>query len=182
MKESLERRELGVKRHLVRRFFLLLGLGLLHATFLWEGDILTLYGSIGLFLLLFINRKKKTILVWGITLFILSPLLLLDFKEIDKKNKVNENIITYIEKSITIYSSGTYSEIYDDRNNSDPLEIDELEYLLLLILTPFIGAPLFLIGMYAAKNKWFHHPKNELPFYRKMMLLLIPSGIILKML
>ncbi len=62
MKESLEAKGLGTKRYFARRFLLLLVLGTLHSEFLWEGDILGFYGMMGFFLLLFMNRKPKTLL------------------------------------------------------------------------------------------------------------------------
>ncbi|KEQ27894.1 membrane protein [Paenibacillus tyrfis] len=75
MKESMEARSLKAGRHLVRRFLMLLGLGLLHSTYLWEGDILAFYGMMGFFLLIFMNRKAKTLLIWGTILLCLFGLL-----------------------------------------------------------------------------------------------------------
>ncbi len=44
----------------IRRIIILLLLGYIHGTFVWEGDILFAYGIIGIFLMMFINRKSKT--------------------------------------------------------------------------------------------------------------------------
>ena len=70
--ESIKNKNGKVKRHLWRRFLLLFTLGLLHSTYLWEGDILAFYGMMGIFLLIFLNRKKKTLIIWGVVLFILT--------------------------------------------------------------------------------------------------------------
>ena len=49
----------------IRRIIILLLLGYIHGTFVWEGDILFAYGVIGIFLMMFINRKPKTLLIWA---------------------------------------------------------------------------------------------------------------------
>jgi len=58
-----------------RRLFILMIFGAIHLFFLWEGDILTLYALIGLFLPLFRKCKDKTLLIWAAVL-ILSPILI----------------------------------------------------------------------------------------------------------
>ncbi|MGH1035988.1 hypothetical protein TUN_33010 [Bacillus sp. M21] len=69
--ESLRRRNKQIKWHLVRRFSMLILLGVLHTT-LWNGDVLLTYGIIGFLLLFIIERKPKTIIIIGIFLCILS--------------------------------------------------------------------------------------------------------------
>lgn len=71
MKESLERRKLGVKRYFFCCFFLFLGFGLLYGVFLWEGDIFMFYGMMGVFLLFFFLKcKVKIFLVWVLILLV----------------------------------------------------------------------------------------------------------------
>jgi uncharacterized protein len=48
-----------------RRLVILLGIGLLHATLLWSGDILTLYALVGFALLPFYGRASRTLLAWA---------------------------------------------------------------------------------------------------------------------
>ena len=60
-----DRQRAQIRTRFFRRSVLLIVLGLLHSTFIWEGDILLFYGAIGLFLVLFVKRKAKTILIWG---------------------------------------------------------------------------------------------------------------------
>ncbi|WP_338712179.1 DUF418 domain-containing protein [Bacillus pumilus] len=57
-----------------RRLTILLGIGLLHVTFVWIGDILTYYAAAGFLLLFFYKRTAKTILYWLITLFVIQLL------------------------------------------------------------------------------------------------------------
>ncbi|WP_062052518.1 DUF418 domain-containing protein [Bacillus sp. JCM 19034] len=180
MKESLERRQLGVKRTLFRRFLLLIVLGFLHSTFLWEGDILLMYGMMGIFLLLFVKRKAKTILIWALLFFGVTTLIgygsTLEFT--DEQHELNE----YIAKETATYSEGTYWEVVEFRNSEDSyqaLGLSEEDYLLILLLMPIINATPFLIGMYAAKKDWFSNPENLRSFYKKGMIL-IPIGLAFK--
>ena len=47
-----------------RRLTILLGLGLLHITFVWVGDILALYAITGYCLIAFYRRRLKTLVIW----------------------------------------------------------------------------------------------------------------------
>lgn len=47
-----------------RRLLILLGIGLVHAVLIWYGDILVSYALLGFVLILFRNRKDRTLLVW----------------------------------------------------------------------------------------------------------------------
>jgi uncharacterized protein len=60
-----------------RRLFVLIAFGLIHTLLIWEGDILLLYGLIGLFLPLFRNFSDKQLLFWQRCLFYLPYYLML---------------------------------------------------------------------------------------------------------
>jgi uncharacterized protein len=57
-----------------RRLFILFVFGLVHGALIWWGDVLLAYAIGGFMLLLFRNRKQKTVAIWGAALFAL-PLL-----------------------------------------------------------------------------------------------------------
>ncbi len=60
----------------LRRMFILLGIGLVHAYLIWFGDILIMYAVMGLLLfLLFRNRQPKTLRRWFF-IMLLVPLLI----------------------------------------------------------------------------------------------------------
>lgn len=183
MKESLERKNLKVKRYFARRALFLIAVGLIHSTFLWEGDILFFYGLMSFFLLLFLKRKKTTILVWGLVLFSIMQFFVLlgSFTGDAEEDLVApENLIPYVEKSIEVYSNGTYSEIMHFRNNEDPMQEEGYFLLLIVLLSPLFSAPMFLFGMYAAKIKLFLNPIKERKLYTFSAGFLIPIGLFLK--
>jgi uncharacterized membrane protein YeiB len=59
---GLERR--SVRKVLRRRSLLLIGLGLLHAVLLFQGDILAPYGATGLIALALVHRRRAVLLRW----------------------------------------------------------------------------------------------------------------------
>ena len=179
LKEKLELNGGNVKRHFARRFFLLMVFGLLHSLFVWEGDILLSYGLSGFLMLLFINRKKQTILVWTFFLLVLtSPLGYVEIQQTAEELKTQNN---YLQKESTIYATGNYGEIFEFRtSDEDPFGLPDYMYLIILLLTPLAIMPLFLFGMYAAKNAWFTQPKQERSMYIRYASLFLPIGLFLK--
>ena len=62
------------RRRWVGRAIGLLILGAIHLTFFFHGDILFLYGALGLLLLAFYFRKEKTLKVWAWVIYIFTTL------------------------------------------------------------------------------------------------------------
>ncbi len=179
LKEKLERNQLKVKRHLVRRFLLFFAFGLFHSIFIWEGDILGAYSLIGFLMLLFINRKKKTLLVWAIVLFVLTSLM--GFGEIEQTEKDIQLMESYILEETEAYSSDRYADAFAFRQSGElPFDLPEFFYVLMLVLTPLLIAPLTLLGMYAAKRNWFTNPKQERKWYIRGAMGFGITGLLLK--
>ncbi|MED4452677.1 DUF418 domain-containing protein [Metabacillus fastidiosus] len=176
MNESLKAKGLKTKRYFVRRYIMLLAFGILHGTFLWEGDILAFYGMVGFFLLLFLNRKRKTIFIWAIVLLFLIPFL--GYGNTDFTGEEKAQIIHYVKTTIDVYGSGSYAEIMAHRDVM-PLDFPPALVIFMLLLIPFVSAPLFLFGMYAAKINMFTEPNLEKKQYL-VGAMLIPAGLLLK--
>ncbi|MDC0762860.1 DUF418 domain-containing protein [Brevibacillus sp. AG] len=184
MQQSLAAKGLKQKRYLTRRFLMLIGLGLLHSYFLWEGDILGFYGMMGFFLLLFMNRKPKTLLIWGIVLLCLISLMGLAPDDPNDPTGITDSarMEAYVVKTMTVYGTGTYEEIVHHRSSEDPLGLPEYMMVALLLMAPLMSAPMFLFGMYAAKRRWFEKPEEERTSYLRNMLIFLPAGLLLKVL
>jgi uncharacterized protein len=179
LKEKLELHGGKAKRIFARRFLLLIIFGILHSTFMWEGDILLAYGCLGLLMMIFLNRKKKTIFSWAIVLFVLTTLL--GYGELEETTEQMNRMDTYIQKANVIYANGDYTEIKEFRNSGeDPLGLPGYMYIIIIMLMPFMLCPLFLLGMYAAKSGWFTQPKLERRLYLRCFAILVPSGLLLK--
>lgn len=163
---------------ILRRAIGLIVLGGLHATFLWEGDILLFYGFITLFLIPFINRKPKTLVIWASVLFVLTTALTYGSDEISAKD--DKEMAVYIDKANTTYANGSYQEIFDFRLNVMPPDIDDPVMIYIMILfAPLFFTPLFLLGMGLAKNHAFENMQDEKKWYI-LGSLFVPIGITCK--
>src|SRR5690625_3149952 len=90
MKDRIEIKELSFKAIYSRRLFMLLLFGSIHAFFIWDGDILTEYALLGFLLLLFNNKKPKTLFIWAISLYALYALfaILVSIVPVDATNEM----------------------------------------------------------------------------------------------
>ncbi|WP_260865733.1 DUF418 domain-containing protein [Paenibacillus xylanexedens] len=181
--ESLQYRELRPKCHLSRRFLLLFVIGLLHMNYVWEGDILAFYGVLGFFLIMFLNRKPKTLLIWAVMLLVVAGL-----SGLPASNPMNplanptSQMESYVLQSKEVFGSGSYAEIKDFNNHGDPFgdELNPALILLLLVFTPLMTIPMFLLGMHAARIGIFDDPQAMRQVYIRRAKLLIPAGLVLK--
>lgn len=178
MKESMNAKGLKYGRNVIRRSILLMALGFVHSL-LWDGDILLFYGGISFFLLLFVNRKPKTLMIWGIIFLILS--IALSFGGSSPTSPEDAlRMETHVRETINLYGTGTYSEIMNHRMTSDPLGMPGWMVFFVLLLTPLILGALFLFGMAAAKRGRFSSPKREKGVYLRYAILFVPFGIVAK--
>ncbi|MFF2796096.1 DUF418 domain-containing protein [Lysinibacillus xylanilyticus] len=169
-------REKGMKSRwiILRRSMGLILLGWLHTTFLWEGDILLYYGCMILFLLPFINRRAKTIIIWASIFFVFSVAIMMNINLDFSANQ--QDINAYIEKADTIYAQGSYLDVVNFRLNR---LMPEQETSILLFVAPLFYAPLFLLGMALAKMRAFVNIEREQKWY-KLGMILVPIGILCK--
>ncbi len=86
----------------------------------------------------------------------------------------------YVQKTMTVYGTGTYDEIRHHRLTSDPLGLPDYVMAVILLLAPILTVPMFLFGMYAAKARWFERPQEERASYFTKMLIFLPIGLFLK--
>lgn len=64
------------RRRWVKRCFALMIFGAFHFTFLWHGDIIFLYGLLGLLLLAFFFRSDRTLKIWTRVFYIVSSVFI----------------------------------------------------------------------------------------------------------
>jgi len=127
-----------------------------------------------LFLLPFINRKAKTILIWASFFFIFSVAIMMNINIDLSVNQQDINV--YIEKADTIYAYGSYLDVVNFRLNR---LMPEQETSILLLVAPLFFAPLFLLGMTLAKMRAFENIEREQKWY-KLGMILLPVGILCK--
>ena len=178
--ESIHNRGKQSRWYLLRRGIGLFVIGMLHSTYIWEGDILSLYGLMLLLLLPFIHRRAKTLLIWSAIFVVL--LGLLSYGEIEEDAVEQKEMQAFIEETNNVYANGTYMEIVDYRNNAIPPGFEDPIFLfILLLMSPLFMLPMFLLGMAMAKMNYFSHPAKEQKTYL-FGWLLFPIGVVLKLL
>nr|WP_164670404.1 DUF418 domain-containing protein [Virgibacillus doumboii] len=153
LKERLVEKNIDVIPFLFRRLFILIGFGMVHAFLIWHGDILLSYGVVGLFFLLFVHRRAKTLIVWGILMlglnvFYYSSLL---YNVRAFLGGYDSALINQVKRN---YGSGDLFAVLT-QNMNDWLYANGVFSSILLLMTLL---PLFLFGMYIARKRWLHKP------------------------
>ncbi|WP_051255135.1 DUF418 domain-containing protein [Pontibacillus marinus] len=157
MKERLQEKGYHYRPVLLRRLIVLIAFGAIHAFFIWHGDILFSYGTLGLFLFLFFGRSPKAVLSWAIGLLTLSVVIL--YLRISPYigmgvlgGYVNEPAIAQAKQA---YGEGSLMEIWE-QNLNDWLYSNGSLMSWIFLAGSLI--PMFLFGLYFAKKKWLHDP------------------------
>lgn len=152
----------------VRRLLILLLVGLVHAVFVWDGDVLTTYALLGLPLLLFRTRSDRTLLV-TVILCMLIPILLSTpgpgetFGEAYTKATANYRQEVAAGHQAGVYAAGSYLETTLQR-----LKELRLHYAGSIYWATHIFG-MFLMGLYAGRRRIFRNISTHLPLFRKVM-------------
>jgi len=147
---------------------------LVHAFFIWSGDILVAYALLGFLLPLFFNRKPKTLLIWAATLFcvfiLLTALLigliaLLNTVKAGTTADITQSVVTdmesRVESSLHAYGQGTFAEIMTQRTSDTFFALSQMLYAGL-----FTMFPLFLLGLYVGKKAILQNIEANLPLIK----------------
>ncbi|KAB2953394.1 DUF418 domain-containing protein [Heliorestis acidaminivorans] len=168
----------------LRRLASLLVFGLIHAFFFWYGDILTIYGLVGLLLLFFVYRQPRTLLIWtGIMVFLYFILIAfqalgawvnahhMDYSVAEQEALFTAQIGAMIEQSYLAYGQGTWSEVMAQRVADNLFMYSYIVFAVPIIL------PMFLLGAYVGKKGWHRNLSDTLPLLRKIWLFCLLTGL-----
>ncbi|MHA6258434.1 DUF418 domain-containing protein [Sporosarcina sp. CAU 1771] len=129
-----------------RRLGLLALFGLLHALFIWYGDVLFTYAMMGFFIIALVRIPAKWLMPLAAVMYIVPTGLLYVITRI-LPNMEGYADIHQIELSISAYARGTYGEIFMFRL---------LEWLTYGLTSTFMGIfiilPIIMVGV--ALSKW----------------------------
>lgn len=171
MYQRLNQRQLNYKTVLLRRLFVLIGFGLIHAFLIWHGDILLTYGILGLLLLLFLAKKNGTLLYWGFGL-LLGPTLLFTWGLFAVRDQIGDFTDNQaISRSFSSYGEGSIADILV-QNYRDWMTVNGGEGYLFLFFSLF---PLFLFGVYTARKRWLHDIEASAAVLKRIWLI---TGVI----
>jgi uncharacterized protein len=165
-----------------RRLFVLLIIGCIHAFFIWHGDILISYALTGAFMLLFHNVRPRYLLIWAFILLLipngLLSLLLLFAVLIGEEDTANFYDEKLANEALEHYRDGTFIDIFWQRWH-DWVYVNNVEGTIFIIISLL---PMFLLGAYAAKKKWFSDIHANEKTLKKVWFFSFLIGFIFKLL
>lgn len=148
---------------LMRRYFVLLGIGLIHSIFIWFGDILVLYSLLGMVLLLFRRMSTRKLLTWS-AVMLLAPIPLYALFWVLLPASAGMGWLTpervgWVIRAVT---TGHYPDII-------PVNIYINEYnwfrrLVLMFYPRVLG--MFLLGFAVVRLRLLHEPSRHLALLR----------------
>ncbi|MFZ6026813.1 MAG: DUF418 domain-containing protein [Chloroflexota bacterium] len=151
-----------------RRLWVLLGLGILHAIFLWLGDILRLYALLGFALLAFRTRRDRTLLIWAAILFVLS-FVLVAFSSDDSAIPGFD----MIGMTRQVYTSPSYLNVLIFQF------FGSIASFIFIALSqgPSVMA-LFLLGLLAGRIKFFEQLEENRPRLQRILVVGLIVGLL----
>ncbi|GAA0301091.1 uncharacterized protein GGQ92_001414 [Gracilibacillus halotolerans] len=163
---------------LVKRLFILLGIGMIHAFLIWHGDILISYAIIGFLLLLFMKQSNTSLLVWSLCLMLIPTVMLSALLFLATALAPNESLIQQaaVEASFQNYGNGSWGDILG-QNMTDWLYANNPFQLFFIICNLL---PIFLLGLMFARNKWLHDIQGNKKFLMKIWLITLGLFILFK--
>lgn len=151
----------------LRRFGTLFLFGIIHILFIWSGDILHLYGMLGLLLLLFFRASGK-VLLWSAAVVFFFPFYTLIF----------EQIVEWLSFDYSIpLASLSRQDIFELKHHGSYLSgiilrLKEYAFAMGLIysgITP-VALTMMLLGGYVVKMDWLENIYNRLIKIRPYLL------------
>lgn len=144
----------------IRRCFGLMLFGVIHFTFLWHGDIIFLYGLLGLLLLAFFFRSDRTLRIWTRVIYIVSSvfisligILLL----IGERYFPQESSSEVVEARLNeVLRSGTYLEAIGPR-----VELWLFGVVTGIFLQGGMAFAAFLLGVRLARSRFLSSPIDK---------------------
>ncbi|MCG5101995.1 DUF418 domain-containing protein [Oceanobacillus alkalisoli] len=175
MKARLQVKGMATTPFLFQRQLGLIGFGLIHAFLIWHGDILLSYGLIGLFLLLFIEVKERTLLVWAAVL-LFGSVAFITPGLYAVRDLLNNSDSAAINQAIDNYSSNELLLIWKQNFQDWALANSSVGFIFLIMTL----LPLFLLGMYLARKRVFHEPEIDQPILKWLLIISFLLSLILK--
>jgi uncharacterized protein len=172
----------------LRRLFILLVIGAIHAFLIWMGDILMMYALIGFLLILFRKARPRTLLIWAMILIAI-PLLFtagatglvgLGRAVPEGAAQINQafaqteaGYAADLARAYRVYASGTFLEVTEQRI----YDYSSMGLTSFFVLG-FNVLAMFLIGVWFGKQQVFQNLAANRPRFRKLLIWGLAVGII----
>ena len=163
-----------------KRLFWLLIIGLLHAVFIWWGDILATYAICGIFLVLLVRFNGWVLIILGIIInAMIHMLYLITFKMTGIGQETVDSYpidIMAVQQSITAYGTGTWTEVFTQRLGDLAIQMSPWA----IIGSLFIVMPFMLIGAGLAKFQLIERAKQLKGLWITIAIVFTAGGLALK--
>ena len=143
----------------IKRCFVLIAFGAIHFTFLWHGDIIFMYGLLGLLLTLFFFKEDRTLKMWSRIIFSISTVLvvLIGALAYIAEYLMEEDLGISAESSLDeILQNGTFLESIPAR-----LEVWLLSISSGIFLQGGLAFAAFLLGVRLARSNFLSSPIDK---------------------
>ena len=143
----------------IKRCFVLIAFGAIHFTFLWHGDIIFMYGLLGLLLTIFFFKEDRKIKVWSRIIFSISTVLvvligaLAYVAEYVMEEDLGSSIVSSLDE---ILRNGTFLESIPAR-----LEVWLLSISSGIFLQGGLAFAAFLLGVRLARSNFLSSPIDK---------------------
>jgi uncharacterized protein len=162
--ERAEKRGAGAVRLFRRRLIGLLIIGLVHAIFIWFGDILNVYALLGFFLIPFRRASNRTLLVAGAALCV-SPIVIYGLALLVRialgggtaPAPAGDGMPPFLAEAIRAFGSGTYGDVV--KGNVIFTLAGWVRRIVTMFLPRMLG--MFLFGLWAHRVGLFRAPERH---------------------
>ena len=155
-------------------------LGMIHALFIWWGDILATYAFCGVFLLLFIRFSPRMLLTFGLVIFGLFHALFIGVLSMTNMAQTAVDAgsvdIVMVNSAITAYGLGNWFDAFYQRLNDLSLQMNPTMWIASL----FTILPYMLIGAAFAKWRIIERAKNYIGLWITLAVIGIGLGLFIK--
>ena len=162
----------------LRRLLVLLGFGIVHAFFIWSGDILITYAISGLMLMWILFLSWKWLLGIALGLFLLPNALLSFLMMLIPADEPFYSGIQQIESSIVAFGSGSWTDIFAQRA-ADWFYANGLAIIPLIIISIL---PFMMIGAAASKVNLIQRTTEKKVFWLILIVITLSVGTYIKFL
>lgn len=180
--EGIRARQLNFKIIAGRRFVFLLAVGLLHAFFIWYGDILAAYALFGWLAVLFLPLPPRMLSRFSVFLYLAGHSLFIFFmvwSELFQPESISvHDDLAGALASTHFYSQGTYMEITRQRI-ADWFYENNFSAVILELMTIF---PLMLAGVAMGKLRLLERKFYLNGCWKKRMIAVLIAGLAIKFL
>ena len=172
-----------------RRMAILFVMGVLHAVFLWYGDILATYALLGFVLLLFRHRTDKTVLIWAVLLVAVLPPVHATVGVVIQSNATEETEVVAGEKADDAVEpasdEASDAALLEGFISGEPGRIIRGNLLMLRdmyspprSIRKFWLLGVFLIGLWAGRRRIFENPAAHRTLLRRLVIWGFPVGFV----